>query len=279
MPSEETGPGGESLMNSGILRILFVSDIVGAAGLDMLRSQIGFLREKYPYDLFIANGENAAEGKGLSSKMAEDLFAMGVDVITSGNHIWNRDNIFKLMEREFPVLRPLNYPEGCPGKGSCIARCGDGTEVGVINLQGRSFMYPIDCPFACLERELQSMKARGVRSVLVDFHAEATAEKKAFGFFADGRVSAVIGTHTHVQTADEQVLPNGTAYITDAGMTGPQHSVIGLDVDTAIERFRTQIPVHYKIAHGNCQLDGVAIGIRTETGKTDFIKRIHIEQR
>ncbi|MBN1894950.1 YmdB family metallophosphoesterase, partial [bacterium] len=188
-------------MNGGILRILFISDIVGTAGLDMLRSQLGFLREKHPFDLFIANGENAAEGKGLSAKMAEELFAMGVDVITSGNHIWNRDNIFKLMEREFPVLRPLNYPEGCPGRGSFVAKCRDGTEVGVINLQGRSFMYPIDCPFAGLERELQSLKNSGVRIIVVDFHAEATAEKRAFGFFSDGRISAVIGTHTHVQTA------------------------------------------------------------------------------
>jgi metallophosphoesterase (TIGR00282 family) len=249
---------------------------VGDVGLDITHSLLESVKKQESVHLTIANGENCAAGKGLTERLAEGLFDIGVDVITSGNHIWNRDKFFPFLNRHPRMLRPLNYPPDCPGHGSCIVIASN-TSVGVINLQGRSFMYSIDCPFRIVEAEIAKMKEQDIKTVIVDFHAEATAEKIALAWFLDGKASAVIGSHTHVQTADERVLPKGTATITDAGMTGSIDSVIGMDVQTAIRRFMTQIPTHYQVAQGNPRFCGVIVQINPATGKAATIRRIQLD--
>jgi len=258
------------------IKILYIADIVGEAGYKVALTHISDIQKKYSIDLTIANGENAASGRGLTKKIAESLFDLGIDVITSGNHIWHREKFFPMLNEHPYILRPLNYPPNCPGHGSCIIKVDQNYQFGIINLQGRSFMYPIDCPFRSADSEIKRLKNIGVNGIIVDFHAEATAEKVALGWYLDGRVSAVIGSHTHVQTADERILPGGTAYISDAGMTGSFDSVIGMDIEVSIRRFLTQLPVHYKVASGNSKFCGVIISIDGNSGKARSISRFQL---
>ncbi|RKY81066.1 TIGR00282 family metallophosphoesterase [candidate division KSB1 bacterium] len=264
-------------MNYSKLNILFIADVVGSEGFDAVASTINKVKEKYDIHFTVLNGENSASGKGLLKKNAESFFSLGIDVITSGNHIWNKKEIYSFLDSNKDVLRPANYPEMCPGTGIRIKETANGIPVAVLNLQGRSFMYPIDCPFQTADMHIENLKKSGIKVIFIDFHAEATAEKVALGWYVDGKVSAVVGTHTHVQTADNRILPNGTAYITDAGMTGSLNSVIGMDIDTAIKRFLTQMPVYYKTAKGNPVFCGVVVSINALTGRALSIKRIWID--
>lgn len=260
------------------MNILFIADIIGKPGFEITALHLQSVKEKHDIHVTIANGENSAAGKGMTTKIAQSYFDMGIDVITTGNHIWNRENFFPTMNANPNILRPINYPPGCPGHGSCIFEIDGETRIGVINLQGRSFMYPIDCPFRCAEGEIQRLRKEGIRIIFIDFHAEATAEKIALGWYFDGQVSVIVGSHTHVQTADEKILPEGTAYITDAGMTGPFNSVIGMQKDIAIHRFLTQLPVHYQVAEGDCVFCGIVAAIDKETGRSRSIFRFQIPQ-
>jgi 2',3'-cyclic-nucleotide 2'-phosphodiesterase len=258
------------------LRILFIGDVIGNSGVSLLQSSLAGLQNRTGADVTILNAENASAGRGLTPSTAATLFGLGADVLTSGNHIWNKDKIFPVLEEQPFLIRPLNYPPGAPGHGSCVFRTSAGDPVGVLNLQGRSFMMPIDCPFRAADAEIERLNREGVRIIFVDFHAEATAEKLALGRYLDGRVTALVGTHTHVQTADEMLLPNGTAYITDAGMTGPLDSVIGMDTDSAILRFRSQLPVPYRASESASFLNGVLIETETADGKAVRIERLKL---
>lgn len=257
------------------IKILFIADIVGKPGLEIVSKLIPALKDKLKIDFCIANGENGCDGKGLTKKIARDYFNLGIDLITSGNHIWDNRDIYELLNTNGRILRPLNYPDGNYGKGSTIVDVADGVKIGVVNLQGRTFMYSIDCPFKRGLTEVRKMQ-KETKIIIVDFHAEATAEKTAMGWYLDGKVSAVIGTHTHVPTADERILPDGTAYITDVGMTGPFDSVIGMKKEVAIKRFLHQTPARFKMAEGNLKFCAVEISIECETGKATNIKRINL---
>ncbi|MBN2031287.1 TIGR00282 family metallophosphoesterase [bacterium] len=258
------------------MEILFIADIVGKPGYDIVAKYIKDFKRKHHINLTIANGENSASGKGITPKIAYSFFDIGIDIITSGNHIWDKRQSVDLLEDDPRILRPMNYPPECPGHGSTIFETMENDRIGIINLQGRSFMYPIDCPFRSADTEVQRMNEQGISLILIDFHAEATAEKMALGWYLDGRINAVIGTHTHVQTADERILPHGTAYITDVGMTGPIYSVIGMDIETAIHRFRTQLPIYYKMADGESMFCGVIVSIDRDSGKTKSISRFQV---
>ena len=228
-------------------------------------------------DLCIANGENAAGGFGITKRMVEKLVSYGVDVITSGNHIWNRQDFISCLAKSNRVLRPLNYPRNAPGSGSTVVTTRSGQKAAVVNLQGRTFMSPIDCPFLLGRREIEQLK-KETQVVFVDFHAEATAEKVALGRYLDGIASAVIGTHTHVQTADEQVLEGGTAYLTDAGMTGVNNSVIGTRPENAIKRFLDQVPTRFKPADGKAVFCGALVDVDAMNGRALNIERLQIEE-
>jgi len=258
---------------SQTFNILFIADVVGKPGQEAVSSFIDELKRDHDINFTIVNGENAASGKGLSRRIANEFFDMGIDVITSGNHIWNRDKFYPQLDEYDQMLRPLNYPLACPGHGSVIINKNQ-TRVGVINLQGRSFMFPIRCPFKAAEAEIKHLKSQGAKIIFIDFHAEATAEKRALGWHLDGQISALVGTHTHVQTADESVSLQGTAYITDAGMTGPFDSVIGMDKQVAIQRFLTQMPVSYRMATEDIRLNGVVVSVDAATGRAVKIQRI-----
>jgi len=263
------------MADKNIITILFIADIVGKPGLDIITGLLPNLKKQYNVDVCIANGENGYNGKGLTEQIVRKYFTAGIDVITGGNHTWNFAEFRGFLDTATKVLRPLNYPEETPGKGTCLFTTPNGHTIGVMNLQGRTFMTPIDCPFKkCLE-ELERLKQK-TRIIFVDFHAEATAEKIALGWYLDGKVSALVGPHTHVQTADERILPRGTAYISDAGMTGPFDSVIGLDVEVAIKRFVTQLPEKYMVATSNIRLNGVVIEVDATTGRAKSIKRINL---
>jgi hypothetical protein len=223
----------------------------------------------------IANGENAAGGFGLTAQTADEMFAAGVDFLTSGNHIWDKRAILPYLTEQPRLLRPHNYPNGTPGTGIYIGDTNCGVRVGVLNLQGRVFMVSIDCPFVSGLAAIEQIR-RQTSVIIVDFHAEATSEKQAFGWYVDGRVSAVVGTHTHVQTADERLLPRGTAYITDLGMTGPHDSVIGSVPDLALDRFLRQMPVRLEPASGNLRICGVVIDIDESTGRALGIQRLNL---
>lgn len=255
------------------INILFIADIIGKPGLNIVKKYLGAIKKNYNIEFCIANGENGAGGKGLTESVARDYFSVGINVITSGNHIFDRFKIYKFLNEHHRILRPINYPLSNHGHGSLIATIQDGTKIGVINAQGRTFMYPIDCPFRTITEEINKM-TKITPIIILDFHAEATAEKMALGWHLDGKVSAVIGTHTHVQTADERILSNGTAYITDVGMTGPYNSVIGLNKTVAIKRFLNQIPVRYQIADGDSRFCGVVITINIHDGKATHIERL-----
>ncbi len=260
-------------MSTKEVNILFIADIVGKPGLEITSKLLPGLKEKYKIDFCIANGENGCEGKGLTVKLARTYFALGIDAITSGNHIWDNHDIYDSLDKDHRILRPANYPKGNIGKGSTIIENEQGLKLGVLNLQGRTFMFSIECPFATALEEIRKLRKQ-TKLIFVDFHAEASAEKIALGWYLDGKVSAVVGTHTHVPTADECLLEHGTAYLTDAGMTGPFDSVIGLRKDLAIKRFLLQSPVRYKPATGNLRFCSVLVTADSETGKASSIQRI-----
>ena len=255
------------------MRILFIGDIFGKPGRDLIRRGVGPLVEHHGIDLVIANGENAAAGSGITRELGDQILGWGVDVMTSGNHIWSKREAIDYIGAEPRLLRPANFPAGAPGNGSYLARSADGRTAGVINIMGRVFMQPLDDPFAVVMREIDALQARA-KVIVVDFHAEATSEKAAMGWYLDGKVTAVLGTHTHVQTADERILPKGTAYLTDVGMTGPHDSVIGVDVEAALNRFRSGMPSRFEPATGNPRLHAVVIDADEKTGRALDIERL-----
>jgi 2',3'-cyclic-nucleotide 2'-phosphodiesterase len=255
------------------MNILFIGDIVGRPGRDLVQRGLRRLVDFYDIDLTIANAENAAAGFGLTRDIGETLFEWGVDVMTSGNHIWDKKEVLEYIAVEPRLLRPANYPAGVPGRGSCIAQTGDGRSVGVINVMGRVFMTPLDDPFAVVLREIDAVRHRA-RVIFVDVHAEATSEKIAMGWHLDGKVTAVIGTHTHVQTADDRILPGGTAYLTDAGMTGPHDSIIGMEREPSLARFLNGMPSKFEPATGNPRLNGAVVQADDKTGRATKITRI-----
>jgi len=257
------------------MKILFIGDIVGKPGRRAVRELLPNIVSTYEIDVIIANCENAAAGFGITREIVEELYKDSVDVLTSGNHIWDKREIREFVEDYETLLRPANYPEGTPGWGSVIIETKAGIKVGILNLAGRVFMQPIDCPFRTAEKELASLVGK-TNVIVVDMHAEATSEKKALGWFLDGRVSAVLGTHTHVQTADEEILPGGTAYISDVGMTGPFDSVIGVRKDIVIEKFLYQIPNKFDVAKGDVRLQGVVFEVSEKDGKCSSIQRLSV---
>ena len=255
------------------MKILLIGDIVGRPGRIIVEREVIRLREEQAIDLVIANCENAAGGAGITPSIAEDLFHAGVDVLTSGNHVWRKREAFDLLKLDHRVLRPANYPNGAPGGGSTVVESLTGHKVGVLNVMGRVFMEPLDCPFRTAEQELARLKL-STPIIIVDMHAEATSEKVAMGWFLDGKASCVFGTHTHIPTADERILPQGTAFITDVGMTGPYDSVIGRRVDQILERFLSQIPNRSEVADANVQLRGLLVEVDPKTGKALKVERI-----
>jgi 2',3'-cyclic-nucleotide 2'-phosphodiesterase len=254
------------------INILFIGDIIGKPGMGIVQTWLPGLIQKYKADFVIANGENAADGKGCTEKEGKILFELGVHVITGGNHTWDKHQSQDYLKVEPRSLRPLNYPRGTYGNGYHIAETKKG-KVGVLNLQGRTFMADIDCPFRCADWVLPKIK-NDTKIIFVDFHAEATAEKIAMANYLDGKVSALVGTHTHVQTSDERIFPNGMGYITDVGMTGPYESVIGMKTQAAINRFLFQTPQKYETAQDDIHICGMFFKIETESGKTIEIERI-----
>ncbi|MGC1108197.1 MAG: TIGR00282 family metallophosphoesterase [Candidatus Acidiferrales bacterium] len=253
--------------------ILFVGDIVGSPGRSILKDHLADIVEHRKIDLAIVNCENAASGFGITPRLADELFAAGADVLTGGNHIWDRKEIMEYFPHQPRLLRPANFPDGLPGSGLYVGSARNGTPYAVLDLQGRTFMAPIDCPFRAAERELARTPPE-VKVVLVDMHAETTSEKQAMGWFLDGKVSAVVGTHTHVATADAHVLPKGTAFITDVGMTGPHDSIIGMTKEPIIQRFLNSLPARFEVAEGDVQMHAVVIDVDESTGRARSIEAL-----
>jgi metallophosphoesterase (TIGR00282 family) len=259
------------------VRVLCIGDVFGRPGREALLATLPALRRSRTIDLVIANGENSAHGAGLTASTAKSMFDAGVDVITSGNHVWQRREAIEYLQREPRVLRPLNYPSGTPGRGSVLVRVG-ATPVMVLNVMGRLFMRPLDDPFRAMDDAL-AMAGNDVKVIIVDFHAEATSEKRAMGFYLDGRVSCVFGTHTHVPTADAQILPKGTAYVTDLGMAGVHRSVIGMAIEPVLAGFTTVMPNHAHPAEGPVDVNTIVVEINSDTGRATSIMRLdyHVE--
>jgi 2',3'-cyclic-nucleotide 2'-phosphodiesterase len=257
------------------VKLLFIGDIIGKPGREALSRELHRIVDRYRVDLVIANGENAAGGFGLTAETAQELFKCGVQMITSGNHIWDKKDSLEYIKREERIVRPANYPEGTPGRGATLVSTPGGVKIGILNLEGRVFMNNLDCPFRCADREIAKLKEE-TPIIFVDFHAEATSEKVSLGWYLDGRVSAVVGTHTHVQTADERILTAGTAYMTDAGMTGSFDSVIGVRKEDAIEKFITQRPAKFEVAKKDIRINGVVIEVDEKSGLALSIERINI---
>jgi metallophosphoesterase (TIGR00282 family) len=255
------------------MRILFVGDIVGRPGRELIRHGLRALVDHHRIDVVIANVENSAAGFGITREIGDQLLEWGIDVMTSGNHIWDKKEALDYIGAEPRLLRPANFPAGAPGRGSYLLRTRENVSIGVINVMGRVFMVSIDDPFAVVLREIEAVRQRA-RIVFVDFHAEATSEKIAMGWHLDGKVTAVIGTHTHVQTADERILPKGTAYLTDVGMTGPHDSIIGVEVSAALGRFLTAMPQKFETATGNPRLNAVVVDADEQTGLATDIERL-----
>lgn len=256
------------------MKILFIGDVVGSPGRKIVHERLADILSQRAIDLCIANGENSASGFGITPRLAEELFASGVEVITGGNHIWDRKEIIEYFPHEPRLLRPANFPNGLPGSGLYVGCTKGGTGYAVLNLQGRTFMAALDDPFRTAARELARIPSE-VRVILVDMHAEATSEKQAMGWFLDGKVSAVVGTHTHVPTADFRVLPGGTAYITDVGMTGPHDSVIGMEKQGVLQRFLDALPARFVVAEGNVQMNTVLVEVNEVTGRARSIERLN----
>lgn len=256
------------------MNIVFIGDVVSAVGVEKLTRTLPRFKKEHNIDVTIVNGENAAVGNGLLPASAEALFAAGADCITGGNHTFRRRELYAYLDESPYCLRPANYKDDAPGKGFCVIDKGF-VRVGVVNILGTVFMEPLENPFDCADRTLALLKDE-VDFTVVDFHAEATAEKRAMGFYLDGRAAAVVGTHTHVQTADEQILPHGTAYITDLGMTGPVQSVLGVTPELAIEKMRTNLPVRFQNPDGECLMQGLLAEIDKKTGKTLRVERVSL---
>jgi metallophosphoesterase (TIGR00282 family) len=258
------------------MRLLFLGDIVGSSGREIVKTYLPRLKRKYQPDFIVANGENAAHGRGITEKIAKELFEAGVHAITLGNHTWDNKDIFDFIDREPRMIRPANFPKGTPGSGITYIKQAD-AELAVINLQGRAFLPPLDCPFETADRLVQQASKR-TKLIFVDFHAEATSEKQALGWYLDGRITALVGTHTHVQTGDERILPNGTGYLTDAGMCGPMDGILGMEREAVIKKFITQLPVRFEVATGRSQLNGVLFTLDKSKGITTGIERIRIDE-
>ena len=259
------------------MKVLFIGDIVGKPGRKAVSALLPGIVGQYGVDIVIANCENAAGGFGVTRKVVDELYHNEIDILTSGNHIWDKKEVSSFIDDYETLLRPANYPEGTVGRGSVVIKTRlRGISLGVLNLEGRVFMKPLDCPFRVADREIEKLK-RETDIIIVDMHAEATSEKEALGWFLDGKVSAVLGTHTHVQTADERVLPGGTAYITDVGMTGPFDSVLGIKKEVALERFLTLLPNRFDVAKGDVRFQGVLIDIDNNTGRSLSIERLSVD--
>jgi metallophosphoesterase (TIGR00282 family) len=262
---------GKTLQN---LKILFIGDIVGSPGRKIVHERLADIIAQREIDLCIANGENSASGFGITPRIVQDLLACGVEVITGGNHIWDRKEIIEFFPHEPRLLRPANFPPSLPGSGLYVSRARNGVGYAVLNLQGRTFMPALDDPFRLALTELAKVP-QDVKVILVDMHAEATSEKQAMGWYLDGRVSVVLGTHTHVPTADEHVLPGGTAYISDVGMTGPHNSVIGMDKQAVLQRFLDALPARFVVAEGDVQMNTVSVDVDESTGHARSIQRLN----
>jgi hypothetical protein len=255
------------------MNLLFIGDVVGRPGRKAVEALLPGLKSEFELDFVVANAENAAGGLGITDEVVEELFGLGIDVLTTGNHVWKNRQSYGKIRTESRLLRPANYPPGVPGRGGAIFISAGGAPIGIINLIGRVFMEALDCPFQIGLQEVERLR-KETDLILVDMHAEATSEKLALAWFLDGKVSAVLGTHTHVQTSDERLLPQGTAYITDVGMAGPRDSVLGVRPEVIIERFEKKLPVRFELADGALQLDAVVLEINNTTGKTEKIERI-----
>lgn len=261
------------MQSSKTLSVLFIGDIVGKPGRQIVKVLLPRLKEEYKIEFVIANAENAAGGFGITENIAKEIFSYGVDLITTGNHVWDKKEVIAYIAKEPRVLRPLNYPQGVPGTGSIVTKTGKDNLIGILNVSGRIFMSLLDCPFKTVREEIRKIKQQ-TNLIFIDFHAEATSEKMAFAYYFDGEVSAVIGTHTHVQTADEKILPKGTAYITDAGMTGPEDSIIGFKKEEIIEKFLDNMPRKFEVPSSPAILSGVVVDVDTESGLAKSIKRL-----
>lgn len=273
LPDTRPVPEGSGL-NQG-MRILFIGDVFGQPGRRIVKEMLPALVGEYDPDLVLANGENAAGGFGITPPLVEELLDMGIAVLTSGNHIWDKKEIYAYLNEHSDgrLLRPANYPHSAPGHGLYLGKTRSGFGYAVLNLQGRVFMSPIDCPFRTADEQLAKIPAE-VKIRIVDMHAEATSEKVSMGWYLDGRVTAVVGTHTHIPTADETILPRGAAYITDLGMTGPYDSVIGIEKQSVIQKFLSQLPVRFEVAKGDVRLNAVLIEADPLTGRAASIQRI-----
>ena len=258
------------------MNILMIGDIVGRPGREIIKELLPEIREKYKIDFVLANGENVAGRTGITPRLTEELLSYGIDLITMGDHIWSKKEVLEIIDEEEKILRPANYPPDTPGKGSVILRTSEGILVGAVNLLGRVFLSTLDCPFRVGMREVEKLREK-TPLIIVDIHAEATSEKMALAWYLDGQVSAVIGTHTHVQTADERILPKGTAYLTDVGMVGSCDSVLGIEREPVIKRFLTQMPVPFETAKENLQLSAVLVKVDPESGKSENIERLQIK--
>ena len=259
------------------MKILMVGDVIGRPGRRAFEEHTAELKREREIDLVIVNGENSAGGRGITRESMEPLIHAGADVVTTGNHIWDRKEVKAIIDDEPYLIRPANYPEGAPGKGFCIYPHRRKT-IGVMNLSGRAFMTPIDCPFRKADEIIAELE-RKCDIILLDFHAEATSEKQAMGYYLDGRVNAVVGTHTHTQTADARILPRGTAFITDVGMVGPINSILGVQVENILDKFLHALPVKFDVAEGACVYSAVLIDIDEATNKTVGIERIYITEQ
>jgi metallophosphoesterase (TIGR00282 family) len=257
------------------VKILFVGDIVGKPGRQALSRELHRLVDRHAIDIVIANGENAAGGFGLTVEVAKELFGHGIHLLTGGNHIWDKKEQVAFVLSDPRIIRPANYPAGALGVGSTVLTTPGGTKVAVLNLEGRVFMKNLECPFLVADREIKRLKQE-TAIIFVDFHAEATSEKSALSWYLDGRVSALIGTHTHVQTADERILPQGTAFLTDAGMTGSFDSVIGMGKEETIHRFLTQLPSKFEVGKKDIRLNAVVVGVDEQSGNAVSIERINM---
>ncbi|CAM3407751.1 MULTISPECIES: TIGR00282 family metallophosphoesterase [Brevibacillus] len=258
------------------MKLLFIGDIMGSPGREMVKAYLPMLKRKYQPTFIVANGENSAHGRGITEKIAKELFESGVHAITLGNHTWDHKDIYDFIDGEPRLIRPANFPEGAPGSGITYVKQSEG-ELAVINLQGRTFLPPLDCPFKLADKLVEQARKR-TKLIFVDFHAEATSEKQALAWYLDGRVSAVVGTHTHVQTADERVLPKGTGFLCDVGMCGPSNGILGMEKEAVIRRFLTQLPERFEVAPDPAQLNAVVITLDKSTGSAKKLERIRIDE-
>jgi len=256
------------------LNILVIADIVGRPGRRAIKGLLPGLQKEKNIDFVIANAENAAGGRGLTRQVMNELLGSGIDVLTMGNHVWDNKEIYSFVDDEFRLIRPVNFPPYCPGQGYHVYTGGINKKIAVINAMGRVFLSPLDCPFRTVEQVVEEVKELS-DIIIIDFHAEATSEKLAMGYYLDGKVTAVLGTHTHIQTADERILPGGTAYITDLGMTGPQESILGMDKDMVINKIIYQRPVRLEVAGGTAILQGVILRIDDSNNQVQEIIRIN----